>query len=706
MATTALSPTILGVKISDSSSVYEAPKDDFKSLEEFINSDEFNLKINKALGADVSGSIQLNIGLDGSVKVKKITSKEWITITLNDTADNKLKKQADAIKDFTTTRLQALGHPESTTTEFNKDSYTKTYTKVKETPTKKPQDSPPEESSKPEKPSSSSISKTSSIAPIGIKGAGNNCWIKSLTQMLNLNPTLRKEILIDLLGENHPLAKYDDKINAEDLRKAIIDAAPDKDKHIFRKDSQCDPAEALQILLSGKDTSQLSTKIKETHTIQHYTDKNATTTSGSPYFQEGQANESTYLIPLNTEDSIKDALKNHFNEDYSTTAAKNQKYIGDEKHRVTKTERKFENSPQKMMFQFKRFNSNASGKDTQKIKKDIEVPLELNMKDFIESNSEDHKMALKSFIVHEGNTLDSGHYSNYTLIDGQWYEINEEKVRKISNREAETKAKQSYLVYYEKKESSSSSKKTETDLQKTVQRYQDLLEIIDGKHTQTIKNKTDGLYYGNLLITAIPEFFTSEELKKIYPGIKISGILSSKTGEDAVTKDPSLFIKNFEAKRTQIEQDLREAKANLNSSKPKSQQLEAIDEAFEEFEKLNDSTDNSLKQAFDQVVKSLGFAIFGDPSNRKAQTLSPSITSSSSTDNDYVAKLILSMSSWLHKDSPYYERIKKMADILRKKNMKDELKKLEAELDRISQRAPGLEDEIKLVKPLISTSTT
>ena len=57
----------------------------------------------------------------------------------------------------------------------------------------------------------------------------------------------------------------------------------------------------------------------------------------------------------------------------------------------------------------------------------------------------------KSFVCHEGNSINSGHYFTYVREeDGSWYKHNDSITTKVTQKEVETvAAKKAYLAFYD-----------------------------------------------------------------------------------------------------------------------------------------------------------------------------------------------------------------------------------------------------------------
>ncbi|KAL6530378.1 hypothetical protein OROHE_014731 [Orobanche hederae] len=99
-------------------------------------------------------------------------------------------------------------------------------------------------------------------------------------------------------------------------------------------------------------------------------------------------------------------------------------------------------------FQLKRFG--MDNKETKKIEKPVSFPLELDLLSFAAdtvAQDEEKKYTLYGVIVHEGSTLESGHYYCFVQISpGLWFRFNDEWVSRVD--EYEVLSEQAYIVFY------------------------------------------------------------------------------------------------------------------------------------------------------------------------------------------------------------------------------------------------------------------
>ncbi len=561
MVASPVAPDILGVKIADRESVYEAQNYDTikAALQHLTKSGDFFAKVQGQLGP-VTGNIQLNIGIDGTIKVKQAGATEWKSISLDSALDTHTK----TIQTYSQTALKALNGGEAFPTGADKTHFKQTYRKEVKAPKVKAKPTEPE----------TTVKKASGIKPKGISGGSNDCWIKSLTQMLNLNPRLREKVVEKIFGKGHPLAKYGEIPSAQ-LRQAVIDAAPTAArKSDFKGSKQCDPVEALQLLLDKKDVSEIATPISTNQTVTTYrttpspTDRNPAIDHDT--IQAGPS-ESSFLLPLHigTHTKLEDMFSGYFETSHAARGAPLK--AEDPKERITKEVRSFEKAPEQLMLQLNRFNRDPRTGTRTKISKEIEVPFEIDAKDHIIGKKE-HKMALQSFIVHSGS-IDSGHYVNYTKVDGQWYCMDEGTVAAVDKRHIKEAAKRAYLVYYEKATEVSETTETVRKVaEEAVENHKLLLEIIKGKHTEALsKQGKEGDKYRNLLRSSFEAFFPrGAERDNVLSALgKKEGIYFDKgnvakqirVGFEAAQKDPRKLIPIFQTIEGKIQEALLESSA-------------------------------------------------------------------------------------------------------------------------------------------------
>ncbi|KAL6532989.1 hypothetical protein OROMI_027101 [Orobanche minor] len=108
----------------------------------------------------------------------------------------------------------------------------------------------------------------------------------------------------------------------------------------------------------------------------------------------------------------------------------------------------FLNFPSIATFQLKRFG--MDNKETKKIEKPVSFPLELDLLSFAAdtvAQDEEKKYTLYGVIVHEGSTLESGHYYCFVQISpGLWFRFNDEWVSRVD--ENEVLSEQAYILFY------------------------------------------------------------------------------------------------------------------------------------------------------------------------------------------------------------------------------------------------------------------
>jgi hypothetical protein len=102
--------------------------------------------------------------------------------------------------------------------------------------------------------------------------------------------------------------------------------------------------------------------------------------------------------------------------------------------------------PRILIVHLKRFDNNQK-----KIKKFIKYDKEIDLSKFRENKKKNEKYAyrLSSVLVHQGNSIYSGHYYCYVRVsDSNWYCFNDHSVLKAE--ESEVLKQSPYLLLYEK----------------------------------------------------------------------------------------------------------------------------------------------------------------------------------------------------------------------------------------------------------------
>ncbi|PWU14413.1 MAG: hypothetical protein C5B45_04415, partial [Chlamydiae bacterium] len=111
-----------------------------------------------------------------------------------------------------------------------------------------------------------------------------------------------------------------------------------------------------------------------------------------------------------------------------------------------KEETKLEVLPKDLLINFARFRQNRT-----KLTNPIEVPEQLDAKLLSVKNSPAGLYELSSFIVHLGNSLNSGHYIAYRKVQDQWVECNDSRVSYVDEKQMLRAAKDSYICFYKLK---------------------------------------------------------------------------------------------------------------------------------------------------------------------------------------------------------------------------------------------------------------
>jgi len=102
----------------------------------------------------------------------------------------------------------------------------------------------------------------------------------------------------------------------------------------------------------------------------------------------------------------------------------------------------FENFPRILVIHLKRFDNYQ-----RKIKTFIKYDTEIDLTSFkIDKKKEKFKYRLCAVLIHDGNSIDSGHYYCYVKVsDNSWYCFNDHSVQKV---EESTVLKKNLLIYY------------------------------------------------------------------------------------------------------------------------------------------------------------------------------------------------------------------------------------------------------------------
>ena len=78
----------------------------------------------------------------------------------------------------------------------------------------------------------------------------------------------------------------------------------------------------------------------------------------------------------------------------------------------------------------------------------MEFPKEFNNEYITDGNGQQMSYRLTGMIRHTGSSIGSGHYIAYVLVDGRWYEANDELMTEVSWQTVRTL--QVYMLFYER----------------------------------------------------------------------------------------------------------------------------------------------------------------------------------------------------------------------------------------------------------------
>ena len=100
-------------------------------------------------------------------------------------------------------------------------------------------------------------------------------------------------------------------------------------------------------------------------------------------------------------------------------------------------------APQLLLLQLSRF-----GGGIVKIQTLVELTTELSTDWIIDGNGQQIRYRLTGMIRHTGSSIAAEHYIAYVLIDGNWYEANDERMGLVTW--ATVRSLQAYMLFYER----------------------------------------------------------------------------------------------------------------------------------------------------------------------------------------------------------------------------------------------------------------
>lgn len=209
----------------------------------------------------------------------------------------------------------------------------------------------------------------------------------------------------------------------------------------------------IKVQQLGLKTDHIETSIsylfqgKFRNTFRSLAGKKETSVSTLPFF------DIQLEVAPESVKSIEDAFEGYFKgED-----------IYDDDVKIGEMVSEIEHLPRVLVIQLKRFGFNLKKMVTFKTRKKVMVNDEFEIdekflsakcKHWLRNNSfeSDGKYRLFSMIAHEGRSLHSGHYVNYSFDSnrGKWFCFNDEHVSEVSDFESEVRENENaYLLFYE-----------------------------------------------------------------------------------------------------------------------------------------------------------------------------------------------------------------------------------------------------------------
>lgn len=290
-------------------------------------------------------------------------------------------------------------------------------------------------------------------APRGIERAGNNCWVNTMFQMLSAD----EQIMQWIRSDECPRRLQSFKEFA-----AAYDGAMQEGRSIVNADSQM-----LRVCLANFSGIDPSSDIQEDMTEGLISIFGCLPARFFVQMQEkrryGSSDDGVAILPVEAEreqtidncghlsfalvgnaPSLNDLWEYHFRPPMGHSRAfLSLPGVDGRRHnyQMLEEERRYNSAPLSLWIDFKRFQGD------EKICTPVDIPDMYEVRSCLQAPVQ---YRLDAIAVHEGGKKNGGHYISLRLNkeDGNWYKIDDHKVRAVEYEEMREYLKQSYQIHF------------------------------------------------------------------------------------------------------------------------------------------------------------------------------------------------------------------------------------------------------------------